>query len=112
MEGKIIRTYPAGIPVTRERILPNVGRIVIDEDEIQILHSAGQRDSFERGDWRLFVEDIRQAQDEIPWAKRPARTLFLMEGGEMVGFEECSCRIIEDEKVIFCGKRPETMGYL
>lgn len=109
MEGKTIRTYPDGIPVTRERLLPNVDRITIGEGDFKIHHSAGLCDSFEREDWRLFVEDIRQVQDDIPWAEEPVRTLFLMKAGF---FKECSCRIIEDEKIIFCGKHPETMEYL
>ncbi len=90
-----------------DRTIENVNRIVIDKDEIQILHEAG-RDKFKRGDWDLYIEDVRQVQDERVWVKKPyQRTLFLMEADVDIG-----CQIVEDRKKIFCGKRPETMGYL
>lgn len=119
---KTIRTYPAGIPITRERKLPNVDRIVINPKEVLILHGQG-KETFGRKDWRICIEDIRQAQDEEVWSNEiwdenlhmmvsgcVKRTLFLMSGTE---FEHpTSCRIIEDEKIIFCGVKPEKMGYL
>lgn len=117
-----IRTYPARIPVTRERMLPNVGRISISKNEILILHGAG-RERFKRSDWRLFIEDTRQVQDEEVWSNEiwdeelggmvsgyVNRTLFLMKGTEFD--QPTSCRVIEDEKIIFCGEKPEKMGYL
>ncbi|MBA7662783.1 hypothetical protein ES703_70816 [subsurface metagenome] len=90
-----------------DRTIEDVRRIVIDKDNIQILYSAGRED-FKRGDWDLYVEDICQVQDERVWVKKPyQRTLFLMESDVDIG-----CQIVEDRKKIFCGKRPETMGYL
>lgn len=63
---------------------------------------------FERENWRLYVENAKQAQDEKSFGHK--RTLFLMEGTE---FEHpTSCRIMEDEKIIFCGIKPEEMGFL
>ena len=110
MEKTTIRTYPAGIPVTMERKLPNVAKIVINPDEFWIFHGRG-RDEFKRGDWRLYIEDVEQAQEEV---HDGLRTLFLMKGfADPEQFEpECSCRVIEEKKIVFCGEHPEKMRYL
>ena len=119
---KTIRTHPATIPITRERKLPNVHRVVINPKEILILHGQG-KETFKRKDWRLYIEDTKQAQDEEVWSGEIwdeelqgmvsgyiQRTLFLMKGTEFDN--PTSCRIIEDEKIIFCGEHPEKMGML
>ena len=106
---RTIRTYPATIPVTRERKLPNVNRIVIYQDRFDILFWQGRCETFERDDgWRLYVDDIKQAQDEKAGGYK--RTLLLMKGTEFDN--PTSCRIIEDKKIIFCGEHPEKMGML
>lgn len=120
--GKIIRTHPAGVSITRERHLPNVNKIVINPKEILVLHGQG-KETFRRKDWRLYVDDIMQAQDEEVWSNEiwdekrhrivsgyVQRTLFIMEGTEFD--QPTSCRIVEDEKIIFCGRNPVKMGYL
>lgn len=90
-----------------DRKIEKVDRIVIDEDKIWVVHKEG-RDDFNRGEWDLYIEDIRQVQDEKVWVKKPyVRTLFLMESDADIG-----CQIVEDRKKIFCGKRPEKMGYI
>lgn len=109
---RTIITYPAAVPVTRERKLPNIDRIVIYQDRFDILYWQGRCETFERDDnddgWRLYIEDIKQTQDEKAGGFK--RTLFLMKGTEFDN--PTSCRIIEDKKIIFCGEHPEKMGML
>ncbi|MBA7662782.1 hypothetical protein ES703_70815 [subsurface metagenome] len=90
-----------------ERKIENVDRIVIDENEIAI-HSGRRCENFNRGKWEMHVENIIQLEDKE--VREPQARAFLshpyarttMYFGAGV---DTSCRILEDEKEIFCSRK-------
>ncbi|MHA1866368.1 MAG: hypothetical protein ACTSWZ_07670 [Candidatus Heimdallarchaeaceae archaeon] len=82
-----------------------VERIKITKDEIVIVPYDGPTETFNRKEWKLFAEDIRQLQDETSFGER--RTLLIFPEG-------AGCQIEKGilTKRIFCGKHPRTMGVI
>jgi len=105
LTSEALRKLPVSKPILKEgeKIVEEIDRIVIKGDKITLLSLKERPIEVLRKDWRVFVDDIRQAQDEMSFGER--RTLLLFDKG--VG-----CQILTDKKQIFCGKRPEKVGYL
>lgn len=93
------------------RLIENIERIVIENNSFwlvdkenltleEIAAKSGEKTIFKRGDWNLFVEDIKQIQDQ---ANKKTSILF---------DKTVDCEVDEDRKRIFCGKNPAKMTYL
>lgn len=101
-------------------ILDNVERISIDRDTFWLMGKSeipinkltdwsGKQQIFKRGEWNLFVNNVKQLQDQrsigLDKPTNEARTLILFE-------ESVGCQIDKNKKTIFCGKDPTKMTYL
>ena len=94
-----------------ERKIEEVQSISITEDVISIYHGTPIPKRFERSKWTLVVEDVVKVLD-APWTHhmvaqpdiRKPSTEIVVKPGIGVG-----CQILEDEKIILCGERPEEM---
>lgn len=94
-----------------KRKIDEVRSISISEDVISIHHSTPIPDRFERNKWSLVVEDVINVKD-ASWIHRMAvqpdirKSLTTISVKAGIGV---SCQILEDEKIILCGERPEEM---
>lgn len=90
-----------------KRKIEDVQCISIAENVISIYHGTPIPKRFERDKWVLYVEDISKLEDNHREAlhkiSHPSTLIHVRAG---IGV---SCQILEDEKVILCGERPEKM---
>jgi hypothetical protein len=78
--------------------IEDIEKIGITVDEIILMKEKGEDRIYNRNDYRLFVENVRQIQDESPARER--RTAILMES-------VVDCVIDEGKKTISCGYWPD-----
>lgn len=85
-----------------ERKIEEVRLITMGTREIWIYYGGKARpESFKRDKWKLVAEDIVRMEN-IPEARH--NTVITPRAGIGVG-----CQVLEDEKIILCGERPEEM---
>ena len=85
-----------------KRKIEEVRLITMGTEEIWIYYGGKAKpESFKQGKWKLVAEDIVRL-DVRPEARQT--TVITPKVGIGVG-----CQILEDEKIILCGERPEEM---
>ena len=80
--------------------IADIERIGITPDKIILLPKVGISREYNRSDYNLYVDNVRQVQDESPAIER--RTAILLKS-------TVSCFINEKEKAIFCGPYSSSM---
>lgn len=90
-----------------DRKIENVRGIKIDDDDITIYY-GNEHEIFKREHWKLVAKNISRLASGVG-TDEEARMRFAKTSIDFDSFSVISCQILEDERTVLCGERPEKM---